>query len=230
MKIDSASPTSRRGYLSQSELEQFANINIIDSDEADDVISQAEELIDNYVKRANKFINRNYTGVADNGTTTTLTDSLLDNLAENFFSGCELEIVGGINAGERRRITTSKDGVLTISQAFSSAIDDTSAYKIFQLGLFPRYQDVFYKSGVYYKSIPEAIKRATAAQVEFIIDKGDEYFSGPTDYTSEQIGDYSYTRKLAGEESMIAPKAKMFLKGFINRVGILEVENPTNLF
>jgi len=140
-----------------------------------------------------------------------------------------LEIIGGTNAGERRKITASEDGVLTVSQAFTSEIDDTSAYRIYQLGLFPRTQDTYYKDQTYYKSIPEAVKRATAAQVEFIIEKGEEYFKGPTDLTSESIGDYSYTRKVAGEESMIAPKAKMFLRGFINRVGVLDVENPTDL-
>jgi hypothetical protein len=42
-------PTSVRGYLSKDDLEQLANINITDDTEADDVISQAEEIVDEYV-------------------------------------------------------------------------------------------------------------------------------------------------------------------------------------
>lgn len=238
MAIDSNLPTSRRGYLSQNELKQFANITVKDTAEADDVISQSEEIIDSYIRRADKFIVGEYKGKATGGNAgkTTLIDTSNDtpfNFDSGYFVGCEVEIVAGANAGERRRISASdKDTkTLTVANAFTSAIDDTSVYVIYQLGLFPRYKDVFHSDGVYYKRIPEAIKRATAAQVEYIIEKGDSFFKGGADFKSESIDDYSYDRGegSTGLAAMIAPKSRQFLTGYLNRIGELKADNPTNL-
>lgn len=236
MGILSNLPTSRRGYLSHNELKQFANITIKDNDEADDVISQAEEIIDAYIRRGDKFIRNQISGIATGGTTTTLIDTSGDShltFDNDYFNGCEIEIIGGTNAGERRRITdydkTTK--TITVASAFTAAIDSTSAYVIYQLGFFPRVKDVFHVDSTYYKRIPEAIKRATAAQVEYIIEKGDSFFKGGADFKSESIDDYSYDRGegSTGLAAMIAPKARHFLSGFINRIGELVANNPTNL-
>ena len=236
MGINSNLPTSRRGYLSQDELKQFANITVTNTTEADDVISQAEEIIDAYVRRATKFIQVPVHGVATSGDTTHLIDTSGDgsfNFDNDYFNGCEIEIVGGTNAGERRRITdydhTTKQ--ITVDVAFTAAIDSTSVYVISQLGLFPRYKDVFHLDSVYYKRIPEAIKRATAAQVEYIIEKGDSFFKGGADFKSESIDDYRYDRGegSTGLAALIAPKARQFLTGYINRIGELIADNPTNL-
>jgi len=78
MGINSNLPTSRRGYLSQDELKQFANITIVDPTEADDVISQAEEILDAYIRRSDKFLVGDYRGIATDGTTTTLIDTSSD--------------------------------------------------------------------------------------------------------------------------------------------------------
>jgi hypothetical protein len=236
MTVISALPTSRRGYLSQAELAQFANITVKDTSEADDVISQAEEIIDAYIRRASKFIPYREEGIATGGTTTTLIDSSSDSpftQDDDYWKGCEVEIVGGTNAGERRKVTaydkTTK--TLTVDSAFTDSIDSTSVYVIYQLGFFPRVADVHHISSKYYKRIPEAIKRAVAAQVEYIIEKGDSFFKGGADFKSESIDDYSYERagRALGFEAMIAPKARQFLRGFVSRIGVLEAENPTNL-
>jgi len=238
MGISSGQPTSRRGYLSQDELKQFANITIKDATEADDVISQAEEIIDAYCRRAESFIKGQFQGVATGGNAgkTTLIDTSGDsyfNYDNGYYIGCEVEIVGGTNVGERRRISGyDKDTkTITVADAFTSQIDTTSVYVIRQLGLFPRYKDVFHLDSVYYKRVPEAIKRATAAQVEYIIEKGDPFFKGGADFQSESIDDYSYNRGegSTGLAAMIAPKARQFLSGFINRIGELKADNPTNL-
>lgn len=223
---------SRRGYLSQAELAQYADITILDTTEADDQISQAEELIDAYVGFQKKFFCEIITGKAQSGSTTTL---LLDNVHSSsfpytdYFVGCIVEIIGGTNAGQRTRCTASgQTGILT-TEAFTSAIDSTSFYKIYQVGKFPRIQDVFINSNVtpqaVYISIPEAIKRAVAAQVEYTINMGTKFFTtDASQKTAEQIMDYSYQKKASGAtEQLIAPKAKILLRGIVNRTGELVV-------
>jgi len=221
--------SSRRRYLTNAEAEEYADIIISDSDEADDQISQAEEMIDAYVGPQRKHIRVELEGMATAGTTTTLIDTSSDtplNYNDNYFNYCEVEIVAGTNVGETRRISSSDRTVneITVNAAFSSAIDSTSVYRIRQLGKFPRVKDVFSKTvsgeAIYYKAIPEAVKRATAAQLQYVIDKGIEFFSGATDKDSERIADYNYSVK-AGAERLIAPKARLILKGIMSRKGRL---------
>ncbi|MFA5768361.1 MAG: hypothetical protein WC871_02335 [Bacteroidales bacterium] len=230
MAVTSTTPSSRRGYLSQDELEQFANITVTDTDEADDVISQAEEMIDSFVGYQQKFLEYEILGRATAGGSATITlETEHQNVYEaNFFKLCEIEIVDGTGSGQRRRVSAStKAGVLTVASAWTTTPDSTSFYRIHQLGKFPRYTDVITHLDAsvttYYKSIPEAVRRAVAAQVEYIINQGDEFFTtDQSDKTSESIGDYSYSM---GEKSsislarMIAPKAKLLLRGYINRTG-----------
>lgn len=221
MALLSTTPTTRRGYLSQTELAQYANIEITDPAEADDQISQAEEIIDAYVRQSDKFLKVRINGTATGGTTTTLIDTQYLTQYDGYYTGLELEILAGAGVGKRLRITGSNKATktVTLTPALDSAIDTTSVYTIYQLGLFPRYKDVLYTNDTYYKRIPEAIKRATAAQVEYIIEKGEAYFKGGAEYKSENIGDYSYTRDTGSITALLAPKARLLLKGYVNRTG-----------
>lgn len=231
MGVTSGNPTSRRGYLSQSEVEQFANITINDTDEADDRISQAEEMIDAYVGPQLKFFESDITGRASAGGSLNITlQTNQQNIYEiDYFKLCEVEIIGGTGAGQRRKCTGStKAGVLTVDSAWTTTPDNTSFYKIYQLGKFPRQQDVIYYSEsspyTYYKSIPEAVKRAVAAQIEFLVEMGDDFFATDrAEKESESIGDYSYSNAAgsAGFQRMIAPKAKALLRGIRNRLGVI---------
>jgi len=230
MSITSTVPTSRRGYLSQSELEQYSNIIVSDTDEADDVISQAEEIIDTYVGFQKKAIRIEIAGKAVLSTSDTLT---LQNDQQNIYEIdylklCEIEILGGTGAGQRRKITgQTKDGVITVDTDWVIAPDATSFYKIYQLGKFPRLEDSHLYSTTspsqYYKSIPEEVKRATAAQVQYIIEMGDKFFSSDkSEKTEEKIADYSYAKSAgASNDRLIAPKAKILLKHIRCRVGSL---------
>jgi hypothetical protein len=230
MGIASTSPTTRRGYLSQDELEQYANITVTNSDEADDRIGQAEEMIDAYVGFQEKFIDEKIEGrmaaIASNSFT--LQTSQQNSYDVDYFKWCEIEIIGGTGVGQRRKITAStKEGVLTVDSAWSTTPDTTSFYRIYQLGKFPRCIDVTSYSEqtptTYYKQVPEAIKRAVAAQVEYVIEMGDEYFStDKAEKQSESIGDYSYTNaKVSLSDKLICPKAKLLLRGIKNRTGVL---------
>lgn len=232
MGVTSTQPTSRRGYLSQSELEQLANITITDVTEADDVISQAEELIDAYVGPQSKHIEETIKGVAAAATSTglTLETSQQNTYDIDYFKLCEIEILGGTGVGQRRKITGStKAGVLTIDSAWTTTPSTDSFYKISQIGKFPRACDVeTYTSGAnttYYKAIPEAIKRAIAAQVEFYIEMGESYFKGDKpEMESESVGDYSYTKGqgVSNLYKLISPKVKILLKGIVNRIGQID--------
>ena len=224
---------SKRGYLNQTDLAEYANITITDATEADDVISQAEELLDWYVGFQDKAIREIYEGrvAASSSTSITLEANRHQNVFEaNYFLYCQVEIIGGTGSGQARIVTAStKPGVLTVATWTTTPSTD-SYYKIYQLGRFPRTKDSYYDGQVatpiYSKSIPEAVRRATAAQVQYIIKMGDNFFAGDaTTLQSESIGNYSYSRgqNAMGKESLIAPKAKMYLRGIINRKGTMSV-------
>src|SRR5688572_26529234 len=228
--------SSRRQYLTQEELSEFADVTITNGTEADDQISQAEEMIDSYVGFVKPFMRDQVEGMASSGSTTSLTlESLHQNAYDDdYFTYCFVEIIGGTGAGQRRKITAStKAGVLT-TETFSTAPDSTSFYRIFQLGKFPRQQDVsgFTRSGTakYYKYIPEEVKRATAAQLQYVIEMGAKFFAtDQADKSSERIGDYAYTKgdgdgNMSTISKLIAPKARQLLHGFVNRVGKFELE------
>jgi hypothetical protein len=233
MGISSSLPTSRRGYLSEDELEQFADITVTDTDEGSDRISQAEEMIDAYVGFQQKFMNGELVAPVSSATSLTFTLYTRDqNVYEkNYFVWCEVEIISGTGAGQRRRITAStKPGVLTVASAWTVTPDSTSFYRIYQLGKFPRYCDarLFSEVGdpVYLKNVPEAVKRATASQVQYMIEMGDKFFStDQSEKVKERIGDYEYENAsgggsgTTGVHKLLAPKARSFLNGIKNRTG-----------
>ena len=223
---------SNRSYLTIAELEEFADITVTDTDEANDQISQAEELIDSYVGFQDKAIGTEYRGLATGGTTSTINLSTEhQNIFEiDYFKYCMVEIIGGTGVGDRKMCSGStKAGVLTVS-TWSVSPDSTSFYRIFQLGCFPRLDDSHFDSqntpNKFYKFIPEKVKRAVASQVEYKINMGDDYFStNKSGLKSESIGDYSYTKFGSNNsrlDDLIAPKAKMLLNGIRNIVGELE--------
>lgn len=224
--------TSKRGYLTILELEQFADIEVIDDDEAYDKISQAEEMIDDYVGFQEKSYKNKLQGKISEvpSSTTFKLDTIHLNSFPytNFFKGLHVEIVGGTGAGQQRKIASSTSlGVLTVESAFTDSPDTTSIYLIYQIGKFPRHKDLFTNNNEnpigYHRNIPEDVKRATAAQLQYMIVMGDAFFASNGEETSEQIGDYSVTRKAGGggEAALIAPKAKLLLQGIRNRTGVL---------
>jgi hypothetical protein len=211
----------------------MANITVTDATEADDQISQAEEIIDAYVGPQEKAVQETVTGMAAaaGSTSLTLETSQQNSYDVDYFKLCEIEIIGGTGVGQRRKITGSSDaGVLTVDTAWDTTPDTTSVYKIYQLGKFPRICDMeTYTNGsttTYFKTIPEAIKRAIAAQVEYVIEMGENFFKGDkADMESESIGDYSYSKGqgIAHLYKIISPKAKLLLKGIVNRTGSIEL-------
>lgn len=219
---------SKRNYLTEDELEQYADITVTDQDEMFDQISQAEELIDSYVGTQIKAVREVIMGKATGGSATSinLQTTHQNVFYKNYFIYCVLEIIGGTGAGQQTYITGSTyEGVVT-TESMDTSPDSTSVYKIYQIGKFPRCgePDEFFDSinspFQYYKSIPEMVKRATAAQLQYMIEMGDKYFStDKAGLQSESIGDYSYSKGSTELSNLIAPKAKMYLRGIKNRLG-----------
>lgn len=224
---------SRRKYVTAAEVAEYSNGAYVAGDVTDDSLSRAEELIDSYVGFQDKFFPAIADGLAQAGGTTSLTleANQVNSSQQDYYKGCEIEIVGGTGAGQRSLITDSTLlGVLTISPAFSTAPDATSYYRIYQLGKFPRACDTTFDgrhaTPRYYKWIPEAVKRATAAQWEYVKKMGDDFFrTDQSSYQSENIGNYGYSKKQGQSAPLIAPKAKEYLRGIVNRKGTMSVGN-----
>jgi len=218
---------TKRGYITKEEVENYCDIAITDDDEAIERMELAEEIIDKYVGFQNAFMRYERSGTATGGTTTTLTDtsssSQVNSITENILSYCILEIISGTNSGESRMIISNDtSGVLTVHSAFSSAIDSTSVYRIYQLAKFPRGVDYKLIDNVYYKYVPEQVKKATLAQIQYMIEMGDDFFISGVDKSSENIDGYDY-ETVKGTRREIAPKAREYLRGLVNRKGVLIV-------
>lgn len=218
-------------YITVDEYKANYYYGSLTDDEIASYISIAEKLIDKYVGWQNKFFPDRAYGKAESGTTTTLTDTNLNNYPDNYFNRCWVKILEGTNAGEERFITDwdGATSTLTIDVAFSNAIDNTSVYIIEQKSKFPRNVDFIDKDGVYYKYIPTDIKIAVSLQTEWIIKKGKDFLrDGGDRFISEKIGDYSYTKiakqgGISSLDALICPEAKPYLYPFRHRTGRLKI-------
>jgi hypothetical protein len=227
----------RRNYIADSQKPSGAT---------DAQVALAEELIDQYVGYQERAVEGDYLGQASvhDSTAKTITDTNNTtqlSQANNFYAGCIIEIIGGTGAGSIRNITASNRDNKSITYSGAAlTIDTTSIFKIYQLAKFPRVRDTRSWTPAnatqpsYYRTIPQAIQEAVIAEVEFIIEMGDDYFTGDdSDMDSESIGNYSYNRGKAGGQSslvkMIAPKTRTILRGIKNSGGRVVAENPTCL-
>jgi len=113
-------------------------MGITDSDVSDadvtEFIIMAESEVDALTHTT--FLKVQDDGTATSGNTTTLTDSGATWVADewnsdsNLIGGYMVWIYSGTNSGESRVITDNTETALTVSPAFSSAIDNTSKYRI----------------------------------------------------------------------------------------------------
>lgn len=227
---------SKRGYLTIAELQSFANITVTDEAEAWDQITEAEELIDAYVGHQEKSFQATVDGevTSVSGATIFDTDSRTPlDVTNNSYQGCAFEIVAGTGAGQIGRIVSSNRSAksITLAEAFADPPDTTSVYKIYQLAKFPRAKDytVSRDGDTVYKTVPDVIRRATAAQVAFMIEKGAAYFNGDNaELSAERILNYSYQRGTGSDGQSaavkyIAPRARTLLRGIKNRLGRITV-------
>lgn len=209
---------SRKNYVTTDEVQQITGVTV-----TDDEISRAEDQIDAYVgNQGTKHLITELVDRAQSGTanTITLAAGALSIYHQNHFQGMQVEIIGGTGQGQRRSIKTSQGDVLTVDSNWDDGKtpDSTSVYHVFQAGKFPRSQDVRTFEGIDYPGIPEAVKEATAYQTVYLKNMGDELDQEMM--ASENIGGYSYSSKAkAGSARIIAPKARVALRGYVKRVG-----------
>ena len=221
---------SRRQYVTEAEIAEFSNIQVTDSVEADDQMSQAEAMVDSYVGFQKKHVDDTYSGLATSGGSNFLIDtsgdSPLKSFDDDYFTFCEIQIIGGTGKGQTRIISASdiSSNKITVSVNWTTNPDSTSFYVIKQVGKFPRCEDVYQDStNKYYKLIPDEVKQATLAQLEYVIEKGNNFFAGAVDYESRSIEGFSYTVK-KGKNLFISPHARELLKGIRNIKGRLVVD------
>jgi len=232
--------TTPRNYLTIAELQILSNLTVTDNDEALRQLDRAEKAIDDYIGYQCKSVEQMATGqvtsvnslnVIDTGSGTPL------DVTNGTYARCLIEIIGGTGAGQIRYIASStrSSKSVTIVDAWDTAPDSTSIYKIYQLAKFPRGSDVnSNRDGTsIYKTIPEAIKKAVAAQIDYFISKGDDFFTGnDSNVNSERIGNYSYSRGGSGAAAsveLVSPRVRSLLVGFKNSGGELINDNPTTL-
>lgn len=248
--------SSRRQYIDANYLSAYLSGTSLSDDysNTDDLISAAEEYIDAWVGYQNKFFrgvsssNGVYTAPDSSGSIPTVFEvrgrvaSVIDAsnfvlqqytqfvFQDDYLAGCWAEIIGGTGIGQTNHIIASVlDGQVTVETPWTTQIDSTSVYRIYQLGKFPRVQDVFF-DGIntpvrYYKAIPDAVRRATAAQCVFMNAKGRDFFESDSgSMQSEHLGSYSYARgsKTSSGSIYIAPDAKDALRGITNRTGAIK--------
>lgn len=196
-------------------------------------VSQAEEFIDSYVGPQNMCVCDTIYGRVSSATANSITletNRHINTFQNNYFTFCVVEIMDGTGAGQLRTIKSSTlAGVVTVDDAFDTTPDSTSHYQIYQLSKFPRCDKDMYYDGLvspttYVKNIPEPVQKAVCAQVQFMKTEGANFFnSNATDFEGERIGNYQYTRGVntSNMAPLIAPRAKMLLRGYVNRKGIM---------
>lgn len=232
--------TTARNYISPADLAILASINIINNGEALRHISRAEQAIDDYVGYQCKHVETVFQGMVSSVSAKNVIDTNPASqlhIIDGYFANCVIEIIGGTGAGQVRFISDSNydNRSVQIVDDWDTPPDTTSFYRIYQLAKFPRVEDVFSRQDGrhYYKSIPDAVKKAVAAQIEFMVQKGDAFFVGDqADLQSESVGNYSYSRANAGQSaavSAMAPRARTLLRGIKNSTGVLIPENQTSL-
>lgn len=251
---------SRRQYITEQYLLDYLGSQTLSGDfaTADDLIEFAEEMIDGYAGPQRKWFQLDSSFIAgvytppDYEPETPQVKELRGRITQvisptqykmetwqqgayqnGFFSGCNIDIIGGLGAGNSYLIKDSLlDGTITIqnidyTEPEASVFDLTSVYRIYQLAKFPRDRDVFYNTYQnptrYYKAVPENVREAVAAQCEYINQMGLAFFISET-LQSEHIGSYSYQRvprTVSDVDAQIAPKAKMLLRGYKSRRGTI---------
>lgn len=222
-----------KGYLTITELTAMAPGVTGDNAAKAVLINGAETLIDGYIGNWRPAV-QELRGLARAATANTIKISAEDQQRANGLNmliGCVIEILGGTGAGQTKFIKSqAADGTITVTVDWTTNPDTTSYYRIYQAGKVPRYgtRDLFNDTvngvNTYFRTIPQALKMAVAAQVEYMQNEGSAFFNGgASNMQSESMDGYSYNRGENGSngKGLIAPRVRSILAGtgVINRTG-----------
>lgn len=203
-------------------------------------LKRAEAAIDDYVGPQNRSIEEDFRGQVTVSTGKVVIDTNPASqlhVTDGHFIGGVIEIIGGTGQGQARYISASSlaNNSVTIVDDWTTPLDTTSFFRIYQLAQFPRIEDRYHSPNqlIYYKTIPDAVKQALVAQLEFIDAQGDAYFVGnDSDVQSEVIGNYRYVKGNVGQSSsvsLLSPRARNLLRDYKRSGGELIADNPTSL-
>lgn len=199
-------------------------------------ISAAERLIDAYVGPWQPFF-PDWTGTVTSATVSGVTSSIFgEGRPPDYWAvgGLYVEFYEGTAAGQKRLVTASSGLTVTVGAAWSPTPAAGDKFALRQLSRFPRWPQDWFRTQRRAR-LPEGLKQAVAAQVAYMVAKGSEAFGqwsdaviedGKAGVTSEAYGTgYSVSRdpRAAGVGSvagrMIAPQARLHLKGLVSTLG-----------
>lgn len=230
-------------YILPSELPQFIHkmSSVTNEDLAVRFISDAERIIDAYVGPGPKFY-PDLTGTLTSGVASGATAFPADiwgRRRPNYWAqgGAYVRIVRAIGAeaavGQERLVVSSPNETesVTLASGFDVALPAGAEFEFSQESAFPRFWD---QNPFASPTLPQLLKAAVAAQVEYGIFFGSEEFGlgDPTIVTDEK-GDvisrtygsgYSESRDARRRDGLsvwIAPKARVLLRKLMSNTGYM---------
>lgn len=230
-----------RNYLSIANLQTKAAITVNNTAEALRQLDRAEEAIDDYVGTQIRNVQNEFRGQVTTAVGKVISDTHNTSqlhIIDDYFSNCVIEILGGTGKGQSRFIESSSlDGYsVTVTDSWDTQPDSTSFFRIYQLAKFPRIEDQnIQPDGLkYFKYIPQAVQNAVAAQMEYQIAQGNQFFEGDdASLKSESIGNYSYSTGTGDQSAAVAlvsPRVKALLRGIKYSGGELIPEQTTEVY
>lgn len=201
-------------------------------------IEMAEDMIDGFVGTQDKFFPIVRTSEVSSVSGKTIYADVAGSplsVSDGYYTDCIIEIIGGTGTGQKRYIESSSQADRSVTyrgETFYPNVDTTSVFKIYQHAKFPRIKDAHVYLNAWYKTIPQAVKDATIAQVKFIMNLGEDYFitDDSSDKQSETIGNYSYSKfsnSATSNVRALSPRARQILKGIKTNTANLIRENQT---
>lgn len=186
------------GYCTVQDVKDAINFPATGAPVSDSVIESfigyAEEEIEDIYHT--KFGNVESSLTADSGDATTITVTGTPWTADAYI-GYVVWVYGGTNAGEYREIQANTDNDLTVSPAFSAAIDNTSAFRITKLGYKDetldgsgeKYQFVRYQPLIELNDLTIDSTAVTVSEVYKYLDAGRLLLSTNAEVTNFQINE-----------------------------------------
>lgn len=206
-----------RNYATKQDIVGFVGGD--ETDYSDQVINQAEMLIDNLTADfLGDVLQKAYVGdILYTALEATLYHDRIEipsiNLKEGEYSKMNVEILEGNQEGKIFYIKNNFANIINIDTDLEETFTPLEVgIRIFQLGKYPMQKDVRDMETRLYKLIPREIKQAVAVQAKFIKDNPDLFTT--VLLQSESIGqNYSYTAGRQGEniERLYAPGARQIV-------------------
>lgn len=229
---------SELNYILPSELPTYIHTMSAVTNEglAAKFITDAERIIDAYVGPGQRFypeLTGNPSANVASGATS-FSAQVFGSRRPNYWAkgGAYIEILSGADTaviGTKRLVIASDGNTLTLDSGFAGALTTSTQFRFYQESQFPRWADGNILGD---PRMPNVLKAAVAAQVEYGIAYGSEAFGlGDSDVVDDEAGNvqtrsygsgYSETRDTRRTEGLarwIAPRARVLLRSLLTTTG-----------